>query len=101
MKRWFLAGVALLVLFELANVYFIMPLPYSQRVRSIDAAYALYRARWVIRALAAVMIIAGARDVWRAAGWRRVVGFAALVVAAGVTYMANFVMAADHMFIAP
>ena len=33
MKRLFYLGVYLLVLFELANVYFIMPMPYSQAVR--------------------------------------------------------------------
>jgi uncharacterized protein DUF3179 len=101
MKRWFPIGVALLVPVELANVYFIMPLPYSQRVRSIDLAYALYRARWVIRAIALVMIAVGAREVWRAAGWRRAAGVVALIVAGAVTYMTNFKMAADHIFIAP
>jgi hypothetical protein len=101
MKKWFWFGVALLVGFELANVYFIMPLPYSQRVRSIDLAYALYRARWMVRAVAAVLIVGGAYDVWLAAGWRRIAGVVALVVAAGITYMTNFKMAADRIFIAP
>ncbi len=40
-KRFYL-GVALLALFELANVYFIMPMPYSQRMRSIEVAYFLH-----------------------------------------------------------
>jgi hypothetical protein len=101
MKRWFFLGVALLVLFELANVYFIMPLPYSQRVRSIDLAYALYRARWVVRAVAAVMIVGGSRGVWQAGGWRRAAGVASLAVAAVVAYVTNFKMAADRIFIAP
>jgi hypothetical protein len=30
MKKIFYLGVGLLVLFELANVYFIMPLPFSR-----------------------------------------------------------------------
>ena len=42
MKKLFWLGVVLLVVFELANVWFIMPLPYSQRMRSIDVAYALH-----------------------------------------------------------
>ena len=41
MKRLFNLGLAALVLFELANVYFIMPMPFSQRTRSIDVAYFL------------------------------------------------------------
>ena len=39
MRKLFYVGLVLLVLFELANVYFIMPMPYSQRVRSIEVAY--------------------------------------------------------------
>lgn len=39
MRKVFFAGVIGLILFELANVYFIMPLPGSQRMRSVDAAY--------------------------------------------------------------
>jgi hypothetical protein len=42
MKKLFFLGITLLVLFEVANVYFITPLPYSQRMRSIDVAYALH-----------------------------------------------------------
>jgi hypothetical protein len=55
----------------------------------------------VIRAIAGLTIIAGARDVWRAAGWRRIAGVAGLVIAAAVTYMTNVKMSADHIFIAP
>ncbi len=40
MRRRFYLGVLLLVGFELANVYLIMPLPGSQRMRSLDGAYA-------------------------------------------------------------
>jgi len=42
MKKLFYLGITLLVLFELANVFFIMPMPGSQRMSSIDLAYALY-----------------------------------------------------------
>ena len=49
MRKLFYVGLLALVLFELANVYFIMPLPYSQRVRSIDVAYFLHERRWWFR----------------------------------------------------
>jgi hypothetical protein len=101
MKKLFFVGVALLVLFEAANVYFIMPMPYSQRARSIDLAYALYTWRWLIRIACGAMIVAGLRDAWSMRGWRRVFVPIPLVVAAAVVYMTNFVMAADRMFIAP
>lgn len=101
MKKLFFIGIALLVIFEVANVYFIMPLPYSQRVRSIDVAYALYSWRWLIRAACGVMILVGLRDAWSLRGWRKLAVPVAAVVATAVVYMTNFVMAADKMFLAP
>ncbi len=59
MKKWFVVGVLGLVLHEVANVYFLMPLPFSQRVRSIDLAYALYTWRWPLRVACSALIVAG------------------------------------------
>jgi hypothetical protein len=101
MRKLFVTGAIGLALFELANVWFIMPLPFSQRVRSIDIAYALYTWRWAFRALFGVMMLAGIQPSWRTAGWRRWLVPVALVAVGGVAYMTNMVMAADHMFIAP
>jgi hypothetical protein len=101
MKKVFFAGVALLALFELANVWFIMPLPYSQRVRSIDIAYALHRYRWAFRAIGGAMVLAGFLPALRVRTWRKVFAPLAIVVLALITYAANVVMAADQIFIAP
>ena len=102
MKRLlFYGGIALLVLFELANVWFIMPLPGSQRLDSVDFAYALYRARWLFRVLFGVMIVAGALPAFRVRSWRMAFPVVTLLVAAGIVYMTNFVMAADKMFLVP
>lgn len=101
MRKWFAIGAIGLVLFELANVWFIMPLPFSQRVRSIDMAYALYTWRWALRALFGAMILAGLVPSWRTPNWRRWLVPVALAAVGGVVYMTNMVMAADHMFIAP
>jgi hypothetical protein len=101
MKRLFYAGISLLVLFELANVYFIMPMPGSQRMASIDLAYRLYSWRWLFRAIFVVMIVASAVSAWRAPGRQRFAAPAALVLAAIIVYVLNFQMAADHMFVAP
>ena len=101
MKKLFYAGLVLLVLFELANVWFIMPLPYSQRVRSIDVAYLLHSYRWLFRAAFGVMIAVGLLPALRVATWRKVFPALAIVVVAFVTYATNFVMAADRMFLAP
>jgi hypothetical protein len=99
--RLFYLGLVLLVVFEAANVYFIMPMPFSQRVRSIDLAYFLHSWRWAFRALCIVLMLAGATAALRVGGWRRAVAPLALVVAATVVYMTNFVMSADHMFLQP
>jgi hypothetical protein len=101
MKKLFYIGLALLAVFELANVWFIMPLPYSQRVRSIDIAYALHEYRWALRGLFGLMIAAGILSALRVTGWRRIVAAAAIAVVAIVSYGANFVMAADQIFVAP
>ena len=101
MKKWFAIGMLGLVLFELANVYFIMPLPYSQRLRSIDVAYALYSWRWMVRASCAVLVVIGLLPTWRAGGWRRWSLLPALGAAAAIVYLTNFKMAADKMFLMP
>jgi hypothetical protein len=101
MKKLFYLGLVLLVLFEIANVYFIMPMPGSQRMTSIDFAYRLYSWRWLFRAIFVVMIVAGAASAWRPPGRQRFAAPAALVLAAIIVYVLNFQMAADHMFVAP
>jgi hypothetical protein len=101
MRKLFYLGVVALVLFELANVYFIMPMPFSQRTRSIDVAYFLYSWRWIVRALCGAMILTGALAAWRTPDWRRWLMPASLVLASGVGYALNFRMSADHMFLQP
>ncbi len=98
MKKYFWFGIIGLVLFEIANVYFIMPMPGSQQMNSIDLAYFLHKWRWIFRGLFAAMIFLGLFK----AQWKRKWPLAIpLLILAAVIYMANFVMAADHMFYQP
>jgi len=97
MKKYFWFGLIGLLLFEIANVYFIMPMPGSQEMNSIDLAYFLYRWRWIFRGLFAAMIIIGLLSQWK----RKWSLFFSIGVVAVVVYMTNFVMAADHMFYQP
>ena len=101
MKKLFYLGAGLLALFEMANVYFIMPMPYSQRWHSIDLAYALHAWRWLFRGAAALSIALGISAVWRSTNWQRVAAAVSLLLAAGTAYAANFVLAADAMFLQP
>lgn len=98
MKKIFWLGILGLLLFEIANVYFIMPMPGSQQMNSIDAAYFLYTWRWIFRGLFGLMIITG---LFRS-NWKRKWPLAIpLLLVAAVVYMANFKMAADAMFKQP
>ena len=98
MKKIFWLGIIGLFLFEIANVYFIMPMPGSQQMNSIDAAYFFYKWRWIFRAVFGLMIIAGLfKSLWK----RKWLLFFSIAIVAAVIYMTNFVMAADHMFYQP
>ena len=98
MKKLFWFGIIGMLLFEIANVYFIMPMPGSQQMNSIDAAYFLYKWRWIFRALFGLMIVIGLfKSPWK----RKWVPVIPLLVLGTVIYMANFKMAADAMFKQP
>ena len=101
MKKLFAVGVIGLLLLEIANVYFIMPMPGSQRMRSIDMAYAIYGWRWPLRVLFGAMILAGVLPMWRVNNSTKWFAPLGLILVAGVTYAFNFTMSADHMFLQP
>jgi hypothetical protein len=98
MKKYFWFGLLGLFLFEIANVYFIMPMPGSQQMNSINLAYFLHKWRWIFRGLFGLVIILGLVK----SKWKRKWPLAIPILLAGaVFYMANFVMAADHLFYQP
>jgi hypothetical protein len=99
MKLSFWLGIIGLILFEAANVYFIMPMPGSQEINSIELAYFLYSWRWWWRALFVILILLGLIfGKWKK---RKYLLLVPAVVAGVIIYMTNFVMAADHMFYQP
>ena len=98
MKKYFWLGFLGLFVFEIANVYFIMPMPGSQRMNSISFEYFLYKWRWVFRGVFLLMILIGlVKGNWG----RKWVPVIPLLLLAAVAYMANFKMAADAMFKQP
>jgi hypothetical protein len=98
MKKLFWIGFIGLLVFEIANVYFIMPMPGSQRMNSIDGAYFLYKWRWIFRGVFGAMLLIGLfKSHWK----RKWVLIFPLVLVIAVIYMANFKMAADAMFKQP
>ena len=98
MKRLFYVGILGFILFEIANVYFIMPMPGSQDLNSIDAAYFLYSWRWVFRIIFGLMVILGLKSAFSSSKWLSIIPILALL---GIAYETNFVMAADSMFYQP
>ena len=98
MKKLFYFGIFFLALFEIANVYFIMPMPGSQKMDSLDAAYFLYSWRWLFRVLFAAMIIAGIKHAFSSSKW---MALTCILLVSGVGYACNFIMAADSMFKQP
>lgn len=101
MKKLFYIGIIGLILFEVANVYFIMPMPGSQRMESIGLAYFLHQWRWGFRALFGVMAMIGLKAAFSGMGWKRWLPALPILVAGFVAYQANFEMAADTMFYQP
>ncbi len=98
MKILFYSAVLLLIFFEVANVFFIMPIPGSQEMESIGIAYFLYSKRWIIRSILALIALAGITRAWKKAWWLVIF---LLLVYAGVLYMTHYKMAADTMFYQP
>ena len=98
MKKIFYLSLLCWALFEIANVYFIMPIPGSQRMESIGLAYFLYGKRWIFRGvLAGLALLAYFRSSFKYK-WAPLL---ALAVVGGLAFYINFDMAADHMFYQP
>jgi hypothetical protein len=99
MKKIFYAGLAGLALFEILNVYFIMPLPGSQRMNSLGVAYTLHAWRWVFRALFLLAIVAAGKAAFRIRHkWLPILP---VVLTGAVVWFFNFTMTADRMFRQP
>ncbi|MBA4057042.1 MAG: hypothetical protein C0490_20170, partial [Marivirga sp.] len=99
MKKLFYIGVAGITLFEILKVYFIMPMPGSQEMNSLDVAYFLHTNRWYFRIVFAVLIIIGLPKALQIK--HKWIPVLALLVASYVIYTFNFEMLAEKMFRQP
>src|SRR5690242_1585045 len=82
----------------MANVYFIMPMPGSQEIKSLGFAYSLYSYRFMIRLLLGFLMLLGIRAAWKLSP---IPVSLLLISLATVLYMTNIKMTADHMFYQP
>src|SRR5688572_27489876 len=95
----FYLGLLGLGIFEVLKVYFIMPMPGSQQMNSIDVAYFLYSYRWYFRVAFAIMIILGSIKAFQVKRkWLAALPLALVLV---IIYYFNFRMSADYMFLQP
>ncbi len=82
MKKLFYGGILGLLLFEITNVYFIMPIPGSQEMNSIDLAYFLYSWRWLFRVIFVLFIFLGFDNAVKSS---RILAIISLIIVAGRT----------------
>ena len=75
-----------------------MPMPGSQRIRSIDVAYFLHTNRWIFRLGFGLLMALG---VYKAYLFRKWIVLAGIILASLAIYAFNFEMAADTMFYQP
>lgn len=98
MFKIFFLGALILILFEVANVYFIMPVPGSQEMNSIDLAYFLHSNRWIIRGTAGLLMLVGLMTALKQKKWWTII----MLMVSGITvYLTQCEMAADTMFYQP
>lgn len=95
----FYAAIVLVILAEAMRVYLIMPFPGSQRMNSLDLAYFLHKGRWVMRIGLWLTVASCAWFVFRAR--RKWIPIVLVVFAGAITYLTNFVMTADRIFLQP
>lgn len=99
MKKIFYTGIAGITVFEILKVYFIMPMPGSQEINSLDVAYFLHTYRWSFRIGFAFLIAIGLAAAFRTKHrWIPVLAIAAALYA---IYTFNFEMLAEKMFKQP
>ena len=101
MKKIFYLGLAGLALFEFLKIYFIMPMPGSQRMDTLDIAYFLDSNRWLFRIAFVILIASGSRRAF-AIRWRwKWLPALSIVFVASVGWFLHFKMAAESMFQQP
>ena len=95
-------GLLLLILFEFARVYLIMPMPGSQNFNSIEIAYFLGFNKWIIRLIGYLLVSIPCVLILRNANKTEKIiigGLTAMYLS--VFYVLTFQMEADKMFYQP
>lgn len=98
----FLVGILILIVAEVARVYYIMPFPGSQVDEVIDMAYFINSYIWIFRIIGIAMIAYPAFTLLGEPNrYIKFTGYALLIFWVLVVYMFNFRFLADKMFYQP
>ena len=97
-----MAGLILLLAFEIGRVYFIMPFPGSQKSNTIDLAYWIDQNIIWVRIVLILLIAIPAINIFRQRKiWKKILLGCTLLLYAVVFYLFNFKFLADKMFYQP
>jgi Protein of unknown function (DUF3179) len=99
MKKLFYFGLLGLAVLEILKVYLIMPMPGSQQMESIDAAYFIHTYRWYFRAIFGLMIVLGSVQAFKIRWWW--LPIIPTLIVGYIVYYFNFDMTADNIFLEP
>ena len=100
--KWVLAGLLLLVVLEIAKVYFIMPFPGSQKRNTIGIAYFLNDNLWWIRLLIILLLVAPVVHLLKSGKkWQKVIVTIFLLSYGVIFYAFQYKFLAEKMFIQP
>ncbi len=94
-SKAFTIAIIALIIFEITRVYFIMPMPGSQRMQSIDLAYFLHSYRWLFRIMLSIVMILSIKTMLKR---YLKTGLLMILLLGGIAYATNFPMSADTMF---
>ncbi len=95
----FFAMAFILLAFEVAHVYFIMPMPGgSQNINSIDVAYFLHSYRWLLRGILTLLFLYFA---CHSLAQHKIKTLSTAVAVFFISYTFNDFTAADTMFLQP
>lgn len=99
MKKLFYSGIFFGCLFEFLNVYFIMPMPGSQPLNILNAAYLLHSYRWIFRGIYLILLFIGISSAFKTKQkWIPSIG---ILLLTGLIILFNFKLNADAMFLEP
>ncbi len=98
----FWLGFTILLIVEIARVYFIMPFPGSQEADTINLAYFIESNLWIIRIFGFILITYPLYSIFsRGTKVYKIVSIALLIMYCVVVYLFNFKFLADKMFSQP